>query len=94
MLWVSKENISAAYRQSVCVFMLVLTICVEVYLWFALLLLAALVTILTTFLWWNVFELSAMQNRPGEDTLNIPLLAIQLSIRNYAISETILALLH
>ena len=91
----SKENISAAYnRQCVCVFMLVLTICVEVYLWFALLLLAALVTILTTFLWWNVFELSAMQNRPGEDTLNIPLLAIQLSIRNYAISETILALLH
>ena len=78
MLWVSKENISAAYRQSVCVFMLVLTICVEVYLWFALLLVAALVTILTTFLWWDVFELSAMQDRPGEDILNICLLASQL----------------
>ena len=78
MLWVSKENISAAYRQSVCVFMLVLTICVEVYLWFALLLVAALVTILTTFLWWDVFELSAMQDRPGEDILNISLLASQL----------------
>ena len=78
MLWVSKENISAACRQSVCVFMLVLTICVEVYLWFALLLVAALVTILTTFLWWDVFELSAMQDRPGEDILNIRLLASQL----------------
>ena len=78
MLWVSKENISAAYRQSVCVFMLVLTICVEVYLWFALLLVAALVTILTTFLWLDVFELSAMQDRPGEDILNIRLLASQL----------------
>ena len=78
MLWVSKENISAAYRQSVCVFMLVLTICVEVYLWFALLLVAALVTILTTFLWWDVFELSAMQDRPGEDILNISYLASQL----------------
>ena len=79
MLWMSKENISAAYnRQCVCVFMLVLTICVEVYLWFALLLVAALVTILTTFLWWDVFELSAMQDRPGEDILNIRLLASQL----------------
>ena len=38
MLWVSKGNISAVYRQSVCVFMLVITICVEFYLWFALLL--------------------------------------------------------
>ena len=78
MLPVSKGNISAVYRQSVCVFMLVLTICVEVYLWFALLLVAALVTILTTFLWWDVFELSAMQDRPGEDILNISLLASQL----------------
>ena len=77
MLWVSKENISAAYRQSVCVFMLVLTICVEVYLWFALLLIATLVTILTTFLWWDVFELSAMRDRPGEDILNIRLLTSQ-----------------
>ena len=78
MLWVSKENISAAYRQSVCVLMVVLTICVEVYLWFALLLVAALVTIPTTFLWWDVFEFSAMQDRPGEDILSIRLLASQL----------------
>ena len=63
MFWVSIGNISAVYRHSVCVFMLVLTICIEVCLWFALLPLAALVAILTTFLWWNVFELSAMQDR-------------------------------
>ena len=30
--------------------------------------LAALLTILTTFLWWYVFELPAIQDRPGEDT--------------------------
>ena len=38
MLWVTKGNISAVYRQSECAFMLVITIRAEVYLWFALLL--------------------------------------------------------
>ena len=78
MLWVSKENIYAVYRQSAYVFMLVLTICVKIYLWLALLLLADLLTILTTFLWSDLFELSDMQDRPGEDTLNRSLLASQL----------------
>ena len=36
MLWVSKRNISAVCGQSVCVFISVITKCVEVYLWFAL----------------------------------------------------------
>ena len=48
MLWVSKGNIPAVYRQPVFVFMLVLRAG------------AALIAILRTFMWWDVFELPTM----------------------------------
>ena len=67
MLWVSKGNISAVYRQSACVFMLVITICVEFYLWFAPLVSSFLALLVTTFLWWYVFELPVIMPS-GEDT--------------------------
>ena len=68
MFWVSKGNIFAVYRQPVCVFMLVITICVEVYLWFALLLSSCLGNNSYNFLAVVFFGSPAMPDGPGKDT--------------------------
>ena len=68
MLWVSKGNI---YSQPVCVFMLVImviTIIIEVYLWFSLLLSSCFGSSSYNFPVVVFFALPAMPDRLEEDT--------------------------
>lgn len=94
MFWVSKGKISVVYRQSVLVFMLVLTICVEkTYFWFALLLYSSLSRLQFLEFSFGEMFLNYLPENLGED-MSGNMLTKQLRVQDFTMSETLLALLH